>query len=344
MAWNVTWDETDPAAGDDANLAHVDIQNVKKSIRERIAVDHDAATGDDTDTWTHKTFTGKIGKGTAAARPAASSTYEDKMYYSTDTGEFAVCDGSNWISLSNSEYNTGTVSVTEDSTTVEGSGTDFTQVSAGDVFWIEGGSRYYEISSITDGTELELTEVYEGTTAAGASYHVGRVNMEQFLPRVGGSWFNGTLGTNLNANSKKITGLAAAASNGDALRYEHTTADPIDHPDSSVSLVKLASDVPVVGWAIGKYTGNGSEKEVDCGLDLSSGDFIILVYSTYEGSGKRLVIKTSEDAATAALAVSEDYDTDLITAVGETGFTIGDNDDVNRNGESYIYLVLKFIQ
>lgn len=68
-------------------------------------------------------------------------------------------------------YTTGTVSVTQGSTTVTGSGTTWnTLVDAGMFLQVGGSGRYYVVKSITDTTHLELTEAYEGSTGAGNAY------------------------------------------------------------------------------------------------------------------------------------------------------------------------------
>lgn len=73
-------------------------------------------------------------------------------------------------------YNTGTVTVTNLSTGVEGSGTGFdtgTNVLADDKFNVSEGG-FYRIASVTDADTLVLATEYAGTTAAGASYNIYR--------------------------------------------------------------------------------------------------------------------------------------------------------------------------
>jgi hypothetical protein len=68
-------------------------------------------------------------------------------------------------------YTTGTVTTTADPT-VTGSGTSWTSGMKDFYFQVEGDTRKYVISSITDTTHLELTESYAGTPAAGSSYYI----------------------------------------------------------------------------------------------------------------------------------------------------------------------------
>lgn len=66
-------------------------------------------------------------------------------------------------------YNTGTVSTTNGSKTVTGSGTTWnTLVDAGMLFKISG--RYYVVASVDSVTQITLRDAYEGSTASGQAY------------------------------------------------------------------------------------------------------------------------------------------------------------------------------
>jgi hypothetical protein len=59
-----------------------------------------------------------------------------------------------------SHYEDGTVEVINGDATVTGSGTQFEDnVSAGDLFKIQGENVLYEVASITDDTHLTLTAI-----------------------------------------------------------------------------------------------------------------------------------------------------------------------------------------
>ena len=81
--------------------------------------------------------------------------------------------------LTRSDYTTGTVTATENSTTVTGSGTSWSSnVVAGEWFSLadsNGESRgsWYRIASVTDNTNLELETNFEETTATGSNYIIG---------------------------------------------------------------------------------------------------------------------------------------------------------------------------
>lgn len=352
MAWSFDWDETSPAVGDAANLIHNYIQTFKKAVRERANVEHDATDGDNTDTWVHKQGSARITCDVAANRPAASSDEADRVYFATDTGVLSAClsDGSAWVDIVSAVYSTGTVDVTNGDATVSGTGTDFTKCAAGDVFWIDGGTRYYAIDSITNGTELELTVDYEGSTDTGKTYYIGRMASDpHWLPRAGGSWFEGKLGSALDANSKKITGLAAHSANGDAVRYEHTTSNPIDHADASITAAKLAVDV--AEWAVGSYAGTGSTTSVT-GLGFKPDLVIIQTVRDSDSApfagicwGNRDIAHGSPEYG--ALIRSWDSgveDTDFRGAIqyDADGFTLKKNDaQFNAAGYTHHYIALK---
>jgi len=88
--------------------------------------------------------------------------------------------------LTISDYTTSTVSATLNSTAIVGSGTAFVATflpSAGSVLdlnlWIKitppkGDGKWYQISSLTDATNLVLVNKYTGGTTTGASYIIGQ--------------------------------------------------------------------------------------------------------------------------------------------------------------------------
>lgn len=89
--------------------------------------------------------------------------------------------------LSFTDYSTGTVTTTNASTTITGSGTGFLAnylPSAGSVLnlnlWIRipapsGDGNWYQISSIESATSLTLVNTYQGGTKSGATYTIGQM-------------------------------------------------------------------------------------------------------------------------------------------------------------------------
>ena len=73
------------------------------------------------------------------------------------------------------QYKTGTVSVTNGSATVTGSGTLWSgEIAAGDLFTIVGDNAWYEVASIGSNTSITLSANYAGTTGSGKSYAISR--------------------------------------------------------------------------------------------------------------------------------------------------------------------------
>lgn len=80
--------------------------------------------------------------------------------------------------LSQADYTTGTVALTNGSATVTGSGTTFTAAMVGR--WINvtspsGDGNWYEISGFTSATVITLKKTYQGATVSGASYTIGEM-------------------------------------------------------------------------------------------------------------------------------------------------------------------------
>lgn len=69
-------------------------------------------------------------------------------------------------------YETGTVSVTNNSTTVTGSGTTFTSAMVGRKIRVNTDNAYYRISAFVSATEITLEAPYQGSTDSGLSYSI----------------------------------------------------------------------------------------------------------------------------------------------------------------------------
>ncbi len=67
-------------------------------------------------------------------------------------------------------YGTGTVDVTNGSTTVTGTGTTFTSAMAGRQLRVGNADAYYEISAFVSTTEITLKSSYAGVTASGQTF------------------------------------------------------------------------------------------------------------------------------------------------------------------------------
>ena len=74
-----------------------------------------------------------------------------------------------------SQYKTGTVTVTNNSATVTGSGTLWlANVTASDSFTIAGDGVLYDVASVDTDTQITLSVNYAGVTAAGVVYTIAR--------------------------------------------------------------------------------------------------------------------------------------------------------------------------
>lgn len=77
--------------------------------------------------------------------------------------------------MENEDYTTGTVSITNNDTTVTGSGTTFTAAMVGQ--YIELDDEGYLIASYTSATEIDIQVPYQGTTLSGATYRIGDASL-----------------------------------------------------------------------------------------------------------------------------------------------------------------------
>lgn len=75
--------------------------------------------------------------------------------------------------LTNADYVIGTVTATNNSTTLTGSGTTFTAGMVGRWFTSTTDGYWYRITSYTSATVLTLEEAFQGTTGAGLAYTIG---------------------------------------------------------------------------------------------------------------------------------------------------------------------------
>lgn len=81
------------------------------------------------------------------------------------------------------EYTIGTVSTTQGSTTITGSGTTFTSTMVGYRIFVEGGVRSYKITGYSSATSITIESAFEEVSLTGASYHIckDRYNLPRYL-------------------------------------------------------------------------------------------------------------------------------------------------------------------
>lgn len=138
-------------------------------------------------------FNGALATLDAASAPVSIGTLPNIVpSRAVEVGGIVYIDGGiQWAgSRKTASYTTGTVSVTNGSTTVVGAGTAFVaNVDAGMILRLgpsagPGFGRYYVVKSVTDDTHLELTAAYQAVTAAGQPYALRAVvqNVPSALP------------------------------------------------------------------------------------------------------------------------------------------------------------------
>lgn len=73
-------------------------------------------------------------------------------------------------------YSAGTVTATNNSTTITGSGTAFlSNVRVGDALTIAGSTSLHEVTAIASGTQLTFQPPYTGTTGSGKAYRIAPI-------------------------------------------------------------------------------------------------------------------------------------------------------------------------
>lgn len=77
-----------------------------------------------------------------------------------------------WQVTTIASYSTGTVTVTNNSTAVTGSGTTWISNHVGGHIRVADGDHYYRISAVGSATTITLDTAYVGTTASGATYEI----------------------------------------------------------------------------------------------------------------------------------------------------------------------------
>jgi len=77
--------------------------------------------------------------------------------------------------ISAEDYDTGTVTLTNESAAVVGDGTTFTENMIGR--YLKYNDEWYEIKSYTDATHITLEYEFDGTTGSGLSYLIGDVSV-----------------------------------------------------------------------------------------------------------------------------------------------------------------------
>lgn len=135
----------------------------------------------------------------------------------------------------------GTISLTSNSTTVTGSGTDFLSLSPGDHLIV--GTTCYPINSITNDTSLELLHAYRGPTESGLSYIAQTMN------------------TGISIENIEITGSSGTGLYLRAIRESHL---------SNVFVKSCAKNIEVLDCCNVRFDGFSSRFSTATGMELST--------------------------------------------------------------------------
>ena len=81
------------------------------------------------------------------------------------------------VEMTQDDYTTGTVTVTEGSQTITGAGTTFTENMVGQWFQVTDGTdgNWYRVSAYNSATGLTLENYYQGTSGAAKTFRIGQV-------------------------------------------------------------------------------------------------------------------------------------------------------------------------
>lgn len=99
---------------------------------------------------------------------------------STTSTTITINYAANARDLSQDSYTTGTISVTNGSATITGSGTTFTAAMVGRYFYVTdtagtGDGNWYRITGFTSTTVLTIENKYDGTTVSGKTFTISEI-------------------------------------------------------------------------------------------------------------------------------------------------------------------------
>ena len=194
-----------------------------------------------------------------------------------------ICTETRWRWLRNDRdlkieapYTTGTVSVTNDSRTITGSGTSWTEAMVGAKIVINDG-EIFEILSVSSATSLSISERYQGTTASSLAYSIYRDEYPLWpdFDQIENIWHDYS---NMAGNGKVypvspdemvVLKTSKPSSNGKAIYY---TIDGVDTYNS----------VPIGQFIIGHdFIGGSTTKKLEIYPERPDSSYNIHVKYTY---------------------------------------------------------------
>lgn len=218
------------------------------------------------------------------------------------------------------QYTEGTVTVTDGSTTISGTDTQWTQLSTPLYFRINAwGTPIYEVASITSDTALELTAPYRGTSGS-ASY----VLCDSFSPNFGwplvyqgeqdmGEWirrFQVMADSDVAQYARIIqveNGETGDLNYGDMVYLSGVNASGV--PIAKKALANASSTMPSVGAVLTMVTSGNITRVVGYGLispyDTSSFTVGDVLYVSDGTAGGLTATKPTTGYAQAVAVVTE---------------------------------------
>jgi len=169
-------------------------------------------------------------------------------------------------------YKTGTVSVTNNSATVTGSGTNFVS-GAQEGFGFQGpNGLVYEITAINSSTSLTITPVYGGSTASGQAYAI--------VPTQGLTAALASDVTDLITDYQTVADNAGAGKFGDGSAASPGIRFVNDQDTGFFKDTANEIAVSVGGTKVGEFTSTGIDGTVIGGTTPAAGSFTTLSAST----------------------------------------------------------------
>ena len=237
MVFVKSWDETAPANTDQVGDGDDALRDLKYALRERLAVEHNVFADEtgQSNVAIHNEGSARCTEDTYANIPANAAALAGREFFATDRGQLFVGAGSSWNSGPSIQHryqqvynSTGTVAVTNGSTAVTGTLTNFTDLGSGTTWLFRvAGERWYPVATVGGATSITLGIAYAGTTQTGVNYQFcNPADHPCYLPAYNASvqtmtLTGGTLGGALAAGGFKITGLAAPTVDTDAAHKKY---------------------------------------------------------------------------------------------------------------------------
>lgn len=241
---------------------------------------------------------------------------------------------------------TGTVSATNGSVNITGSGVSFfAQLNPGDQLLIEGSDTYFTVDSVSSNTALTITEAFDGGTGSGFDYYIKPDKPKRFKNRVFLVAGHATKEPSTLVTEGKTLNFFQVASTedlsvGDKIVVNGETVNIRRISENYIKTLQNLSEVPQVGYVVTRPSV--SNVYID-DLELDP------LYYSYDATTAELTI---DDLAEFSLAkvrpmigtVTFSGGSNVVTGVG-TKFTseVESSDWIRKSGQFDFFEVLQVI-